>query len=136
LSAITAGKKQKQKEQNTMNNKELIKAWGNDAKRKSFLSDYKAWGEWVNVPELKTVYYKHTLPSKTTIIAMEHMHHYFEYHDGKNNEKWKTNVTYFKRLKGKPFSPDFKISESAANELLKSAKMKLMQDPKKKEKNS
>jgi len=110
--------------------KELISAWVNDKKRASYLGAYKDWGVWIEVPELKLAYFKYTLPDKTDIIAMDHMHRGY---DSKNQKyKWEKTVTYYERKKGDPFSPDSRISEGAAKDLLKNAKMKLIQDLKEK----
>jgi len=112
------------KGENTMNNKELIKAWGNDAKRKSFLGDYKTWEVWVKVPKLKMVFYRYNLPGEKAIIAMEHMKQDYDVKD--DTLKWGKSVTYLEKQDKDPFSPNLRISIYYAADLLKNAKMELI----------
>lgn len=111
----------------------LIKQWGNDAKRQAFLKAYREWGLWFTTLELGLTWYRYILPDGTMIIAMEYEHEVFAgYHSG-TQEKYKleTTVRFYLKNKDKPFSPSFHSSISTVAERLKSAKVSMMNEAKK-----
>ena len=102
----------------------LIKAWGNDKKRKEFLSAYKDWGLWLSTPELDLSYYRYTMPDGKIVIAMEHKRQVYRYGE-EPQYKWENDVSYFIQKLDEPFSPDSKSSISAVADLLKEATVSL-----------
>jgi hypothetical protein len=106
-------------------NANLIKAWGNDKKRKEFLAAYQDWRVWLTTPELDLAYYRYTMPDGKIIIAMEHKRHAYQGYDAQPQYKWENDVSYFLQKPDEPFTPNSKISTSAVADLLKDAKVSL-----------
>ncbi len=44
----------------------------NKTEREQFLANYKTWGIWKEIPELKLKFYRYELPNGTVIIATEY----------------------------------------------------------------
>lgn len=105
-------------------NNNLIKLWGNDKKRQAFLKAYREWGAWFTTPELGLIWYRYQLPGETTIIAMEYEHEVFAGYP--NNYKMEITVRYYVQKKDKLFSPEARSSISVVADLLKGAKLDLM----------
>ena len=83
-------------------NEELLKLWGNSAKRKDFVEKYKEWGVFTEVPELRMTYYKFELPDGAKVFVMEHMGEVYSHND--KGLKWET-VKKFYLQKGDFFEP-------------------------------
>ena len=112
-----------------MENSKLIQVWGNDEKRKEFLCAHKEWDMLAQTTELNLTYYQYILPNGDTIIAMEHMERIYDHVEEKHI--WGIDVRYYLKKKGSCFTPDSRLSISAASEHLKVAKIALMDEVKK-----
>ncbi len=55
-----------------MENRELVRLWANDEKRRAFLADYKEWGVWLENAELGLTCFKCVLPKGHRILAVEY----------------------------------------------------------------
>jgi len=94
---------------NTANNnplhsdKELIKLWANNDKRREFVDTFKSWGVYAETPELNLTFYQYILPDDSKLIVMEHMQK--NYYNCDNPNDWKIGTkTYLQ--KNKYFMPD------------------------------
>ena len=52
--------------------RELVMLWSNHEKRRGFLKNYKEWGVWLTVPELRQKYYRFDRPGDSRILVMEY----------------------------------------------------------------
>lgn len=107
-----------------LENKNLAQVWGNNEKRESFLKAYREWGQWITTPELELTYYRYILPDGTTIIALEYLR------DKKYYSKNEPGVMYHIQRKGNPFCPGYSSHLSSVADLLKKAKIQLLQEAK------
>lgn len=105
-----------------MTNKELLKLWANDTKRRAFIDTYKDWGEWFSVPELEMVFYKYDLPDGSKIIVAEHWaKNYCNVHG--EDDRYLTTKTYLQTELY--FDPSCAASDSRISEHLKDLKGKI-----------
>ena len=104
---------------------DLMKLWANDAKRKEFVKNYKAWGVWFPQPELGLTYYKYDLPGGGRIIAMEYMDEPNYYERQKGITENVPRAKYFLQTE-ELFDPSF-ASESSITSKLRDVKEDLRQ---------
>jgi hypothetical protein len=108
-----------------MDNKELIKRWSNDAKRREYIADYKNTADEVlEQSELELTFYITTLPNENKIIAMEYWSTNYSYLTKEYGEKSIRTKYYYQDKEW--FTPDA-VSESFLSEKLKNLKMKLQE---------
>jgi len=103
---------------------ELIKLWGNSAKRKAFVEQYKEWGVYVSIPELTLTFYKCDLPDGSIIFVMEHMQENYDHKIGKC--KWEIDKLMYLQ-KGEYFTTH-RVSISHIDEHLMGLKQKFLKD--------
>ena len=109
-----------------MNNKELIKRWSNDTKRRKFIADYKSTASRIiEQPKLELKFYITELPNGNKIIAMEHWGTNYSYLTKEYGEKSIRTKYYYQDKEW--FTPDA-VSESYISEKLKKLKMKLQEE--------
>ena len=109
-----------------MNNKELIKRWSNDAKRRKFIADYKnTASELIEEPKLELKFYVTNLPNRHKIVAMEYWSTNYSYLTKEYGEKSIRTKYYYQDKEC--FTPD-SVSESFLSEKLKELKMKLQEE--------
>lgn len=104
-------------------NKNLIKLWSNDGKRREFLKTYQDWEQWLIVPELDFVFFRYEMPNGTIILALEHKVRDWSDH---NVRQFKTDTSFFVLDANDPFWPDSKKSKWSVADLLKDAKAELL----------
>ena len=108
-----------------MEDKELIKRWSNDTKRREFIENYKNTADKViKQPELELKFYITELPNGNKIIAMEHWATNYSYLTKEYGEKSIRTKYYYQDKEW--FTPDA-VSESFLSEKLKNLKMKLQE---------
>ena len=109
-----------------MNNKDYIKLWSNDTKRRQFISDYKnTANEVIEQPELELKFYVTNLPNRHKIVAMEYWGTNYSYLTKEYGEKSIRTKYYYQDKEW--FTPD-SVSESFLSEKLKELKMKLQEE--------
>ena len=101
----------------------LVKLWGNNEKRLSFLNAYEDWGVWLTIPELDLTFHRYELPDKTYIIAMQHKANTYSGYD--KGYKWVDSVRYYIQKTNEPFTPNSHSGINTVADLLKDAKVAL-----------
>ena len=109
-----------------MENKDYIKLWTNDTKRRKFIADYKnTANEAIEVPKLELKFYVTNLPNRHKIVAMEYWGTNYSYLTKEYGEKSIRTKYYYQDKEC--FTPD-SVSESFLSEKLKELKMKLQEE--------
>ena len=109
-----------------MDNKDYIKLWANDEKRRQFTADYKNTADHIfEEPNLELKFFVINLPNGNKIIAMEYWGTNYSYLTKEYGEKSIRTKYYYQDKEC--FTPD-SVSESFLSEKLKELKMKLQEE--------